>query len=98
MDCLTPAGALSNRALSPPGLLLQEGRLDAVSLLCLTALPSFCLLFGTAVALEVAPAWQGVLRYDGSLWGCVLLSCLGSVLYNLASFCVLSLWKKRGGC
>lgn len=72
-------------------LLLQEGRLDAVSLLCLTALPSFCLLFGTAVALEVAPAWQGVLRYDGSLWGCVLLSCLGSVLYNLASFCVLSL-------
>ncbi|XP_042742966.1 solute carrier family 35 member E4 [Lagopus leucura] len=72
-------------------LLLQEGRLDAVSLLCLTALPSFCLLFGAAVALEVAPAWQGVLRYDGSLWGCVLLSCLGSVLYNLASFCVLSL-------
>lgn len=75
----------------PPGLLLQEGRLDAVSLLCLTALPSFCLLFGAAVALEVAPAWQGVLHYDGSLWGCVLLSCLGSVLYNLASFCVLSL-------
>ncbi|XP_048820071.1 solute carrier family 35 member E4 [Lagopus muta] len=72
-------------------LLLQEGRLDAVSLLCLTALPSFCLLFGAAVALEVAPAWQGVLHYDGSLWGCVLLSCLGSVLYNLASFCVLSL-------
>uniref|UniRef100_A0A8C9EIH3 Solute carrier family 35 member E4 n=1 Tax=Pavo cristatus TaxID=9049 RepID=A0A8C9EIH3_PAVCR len=72
-------------------LLLQEGCLDAVSLLCLTALPSFCLLFGAAVALEVAPAWQGVLRYDGSLWGCVLLSCLGSVLYNLASFCVLSL-------
>ncbi|NXJ08307.1 S35E4 protein, partial [Odontophorus gujanensis] len=72
-------------------LLLQDGRLDAVSLLCLTALPSFCLLFGAAVLLEVAPAWQGVLRYDGSLWGCVLLSCLGSVLYNLASFCVLSL-------
>lgn len=74
-----------------PGLLLQEDRLDAVSLLCLTALPSFWLLFGAAVALEVAPAWEGVLRYDGSLWGCVLLSCLGSVLYNLASFCVLSL-------
>lgn len=71
--------------------MLQEDRLDAVSLLCLTALPSFWLLFGAAVALEVAPAWEGVLRYDGSLWGCVLLSCLGSVLYNLASFCVLSL-------
>ncbi|NWZ50307.1 S35E4 protein, partial [Haliaeetus albicilla] len=72
-------------------LLLQEDRLDALSLLCLTSLPSFCLLFGAAVALEVGPSWEGVLRYDGTLWACVLLSCLGSVLYNLATFCVLSL-------
>ncbi|KAM8797544.1 solute carrier family 35 member E4 [Eudromia elegans] len=72
-------------------LLLQEHGLDAVSLLRLTSLPSFCILFSAAVALEVAPAWAGVLRYDGTLWACVLLSCLGSVLYNLASFRVLSL-------
>uniref|UniRef100_A0A8C8A2R8 Solute carrier family 35 member E4 n=2 Tax=Strigidae TaxID=30459 RepID=A0A8C8A2R8_9STRI len=72
-------------------LLLQEDRLDALSLLCLTSLPSFCLLFGAAVALEVGPSWEGVLRYDSTLWACVLLSCLSSVLYNLATFCVLSL-------
>ncbi|XP_009278394.1 PREDICTED: solute carrier family 35 member E4, partial [Aptenodytes forsteri] len=72
-------------------LLLQEDRLDALSLLCLTSLPSFCLLFGAAVALEVGPSWEAVLRYDGTLWACVLLSCLGSVLYNLATFCILSL-------
>ncbi|XP_054699952.1 solute carrier family 35 member E4 [Grus americana] len=72
-------------------VLLQQDRLDALSLLCLTSLPSFCLLFGAAVALEVGPSWQGVLRYDGTLWACVLLSCLGSVLYNLATSRVLSL-------
>ncbi|XP_065707976.1 solute carrier family 35 member E4 [Patagioenas fasciata] len=72
-------------------LLLQEDRLDARRLLCLTSLPSFCLLFGAAVALELGPSWEGVLRYDGTLWACVLLSCLASVLYNLATFCVLSL-------
>ncbi|NXX73538.1 S35E4 protein, partial [Urocolius indicus] len=72
-------------------VLLQEDRLDARSLLCLTSLPSFCLLFGAAMALEVGPSWEGVLRYDSSLWACVLLSCLTSVLYNLATFCVLSL-------
>ncbi|NXA55294.1 S35E4 protein, partial [Nothocercus julius] len=72
-------------------LLLQEHGLDAVSLLCLTSWPSFCILFSAAVALEVGPAWAGVLRYDSTLWAYVLLSCLGSVLYNLASFCLLSL-------
>ncbi|KAM6111770.1 solute carrier family 35 member E4 [Pterocles gutturalis] len=73
------------------GLLLQEGRLDALSLLCLMSLPSFCLLFGAAVTLELGLSWEGVLRYDSTLWACVLLSCLTSVLYNLATFCVLSL-------
>ncbi|NWX18242.1 S35E4 protein, partial [Aegotheles bennettii] len=72
-------------------VLLQEARLDARSLLGLTSLPSFCLLFGAALALELGPSWQGVLGYDRSLWACVLLSCLASVLYNLATFCVLSL-------
>ncbi|XP_071618888.1 solute carrier family 35 member E4 [Heliangelus exortis] len=72
-------------------LLLQEAHLDARSLLALTSLPSFCLLFGAALALELGPSWQGVLGYDFTLWVCVLLSCLASVLYNLATFCVLSL-------
>ncbi|NWU82558.1 S35E4 protein, partial [Onychorhynchus coronatus] len=72
-------------------VLLQEDHLDALSLLGLTSLPSFVLLFGAAVALELGPSWQGVLRPDATLWGCVLLSCLGSVLYNLATSCLLSL-------
>ncbi|XP_061458354.1 solute carrier family 35 member E4 [Rhineura floridana] len=71
--------------------LLQEERLDSLTLLCLTSLPSFCILFLAALALEVGPAWDGTLAYGGGLWACVLLSCLGSVLYNLASFCVISL-------
>ncbi|KAM7034269.1 solute carrier family 35 member E4 [Acridotheres tristis] len=71
--------------------LLQEDGLDALSLLGLTSLPSFVLLFGAAVALELGPSWQGILRPDATLWGCVLLSCLGSVLYNLATSCLLSL-------
>ncbi|NWR66729.1 S35E4 protein, partial [Bucorvus abyssinicus] len=72
-------------------LLLREDRLDALSLLSLTSLPSFCLLFGAAAALELAPSWQGVLRRDGTLWACILLSCLASVLHNLATCCLLSL-------
>nr|XP_020656520.1 solute carrier family 35 member E4 [Pogona vitticeps] len=71
--------------------LLQDERLDSLRLLCLTSLPSFCILFGAALVLEVVPAWDGTLAYGGGLWGCLLLSCLGSVLYNLASFSVISL-------
>ncbi|XP_062999962.1 solute carrier family 35 member E4 [Elgaria multicarinata webbii] len=71
--------------------LLQEERLDPLTLLCLTSLPSFCILFAAALVLEVGPAWDGTLAYGGSLWACLLLSCLGSVLYNLASFSVISL-------
>uniref|UniRef100_A0A674IDJ2 Solute carrier family 35 member E4 n=2 Tax=Terrapene triunguis TaxID=2587831 RepID=A0A674IDJ2_9SAUR len=71
--------------------LLQDKRLDSVTLLCLTSLPSFCILFTAAVVLEVGAAWEGMLHYGSALWACVLLSCLGSVLYNLASFCVISL-------
>ncbi|XP_039188614.1 solute carrier family 35 member E4 [Crotalus tigris] len=71
--------------------LLQEEHLDSLRLLCLTSLPSFCLLFVAALGMEVGSAWEGLLAYKASLWTCVLLSCLGSVLYNLASFCILSL-------
>ncbi|NWS77025.1 S35E4 protein, partial [Crotophaga sulcirostris] len=72
-------------------VLLQETQLDARALLCLTSLPSFLLLFSAAVALELGTSWEGVLGHDGTVWVCVLLSCLGSVLYNLATFCILSL-------
>ncbi|KAJ7309545.1 hypothetical protein JRQ81_007593 [Phrynocephalus forsythii] len=71
--------------------LLQDEHLDSLRLLCLTSLPSFCILFAAALVLEVAPAWDGTLAYGGGLWACLLLSCLGSVLYNLASFSVISL-------
>ncbi|KAL7986718.1 hypothetical protein Chor_013001 [Crotalus horridus] len=69
----------------------EEEHLDSLRLLCLTSLPSFCLLFVAALGMEVGSAWEGLLAYEASLWTCVLLSCLGSVLYNLASFCILSL-------
>lgn len=70
--------------------LLQEERLDAVTLLYATSLPSFCLLAGAALVLEadVAPPPTPT---DSRLWACVLLSCLLSVLYNLASFSLLAL-------
>ncbi|XP_007952115.1 solute carrier family 35 member E4 [Orycteropus afer afer] len=69
--------------------LLQEERLDAVTLLYATSVPSFCLLAGAALVLEagVAPPPAPA----DSLWACVLLSCLLSVLYNLASFSLLAL-------
>ena len=72
------------------GALLQEERLDAVTLLYATSLPSFCLLAGAALVLEadVAPPPTPT---DSRLWACVLLSCLLSVLYNLASFSLLAL-------
>lgn len=72
------------------GALLQEERLDAVTLLYATSLPSFCLLAGATLVLEagVAPPPAPT---DCHLWACVLLSCLLSVLYNLASFSLLAL-------
>ncbi|XP_004592170.2 solute carrier family 35 member E4 [Ochotona princeps] len=70
--------------------LLQEERLDAVTLLYATSLPSFCLLAGAALVLEagVAPLPS---PSDSRLWACILLSCFLSVLYNLASFSLLAL-------
>lgn len=70
--------------------LLQEERLDAVTLLYATSLPSFCLLAGAALVLEAGVATPSV-PTDSQLWTCILLSCLLSVLYNLASFSLLAL-------
>lgn len=86
-----PEALLTPPLVCPTGTLLQEDHLDSLRLLCLTSLPSFCLLFVAALGMEVGWAWEGLLAYEASLWACVLLSCLGSVLYNLASFCILSL-------
>lgn len=87
-------GVVSRRVLMAAvlvaGALLQEERLDAVTLLYATSLPSFCLLAGAALVLEagVAPPPAPT---DSRLWACILLSCLLSVLYNLASFSLLAL-------
>ncbi|XP_036304754.1 solute carrier family 35 member E4 [Pipistrellus kuhlii] len=70
--------------------LLQEERLDAVTLLYATSLPSFCLLAGAALVLEAGVALSPA-PADARLWACILLSCLLSVLYNLASFSLLAL-------
>ncbi|XP_003803377.1 solute carrier family 35 member E4 [Otolemur garnettii] len=70
--------------------LLQEERLDAVTLLYATSLPSFCLLAGAALVLEAGVAPPPT-SDDCHLWACILLSCLLSVLYNLASFSLLAL-------
>lgn len=72
------------------GALLQEERLDAVTLLYATSLPSFCLLAGAALVMEAGAA-PPLTPTDSRLWACVLLSCLLSVIYNLASFSLLAL-------
>lgn len=72
------------------GALLQEERLDAVTLLYATSLPSFCLLAGAALVLEAGAA-PPLPPTDSRLWACVLLSCFLSVVYNLASFSLLAL-------
>ncbi|XP_060641305.1 solute carrier family 35 member E4 [Anolis sagrei] len=89
--CLVAATFLRGLKSIQQSTLLQEERLDSLNLLCLTSLPSFYILFGAALLLEVGPAWDGTLTYGAGLWACLLASCLGSVLYNLASFAVLSL-------
>lgn len=72
------------------GALLQEARLDAMTLLYATSLPSLCLLAGAALVLEVGTA-PPLPSTDPRLWACVLLSCFLSVVYNLASFSLLAL-------
>ncbi|XP_027718164.1 solute carrier family 35 member E4 [Vombatus ursinus] len=72
-------------------VLLQEERLASVALLYLTSLPSFCLLLSAALVLEVGGAGPALALTDHRLWLLILLSCLVSVLYNLASFSLLAL-------
>ncbi|MGH0178743.1 UNVERIFIED_CONTAM: hypothetical protein FKN15_078282 [Acipenser sinensis] len=72
-------------------ILLQEEKINSVFLLYLMAIPSFCILFIATLALENWAVLEAPIKYDNRLWVFILLSCLGSVLYNLASFCVLTL-------
>ncbi|CAL8277690.1 unnamed protein product [Merluccius merluccius] len=72
-------------------ILLQEEKINSVLLLYLMAVPSFCILAVAAVALENWALLEWPLHYDGHLWLFILLSCLGSVLYNLASSSVITL-------
>lgn len=60
-------------------------------LLYLMSIPSFCILAVAALALENWAVLESPLHYDRHLWVFILLSCLGSVMYNLASCCVITL-------
>lgn len=60
-------------------------------LLYLMSIPSFCILAVAALALENWALLEWPLHYDRHLWVFILLSCLGSVMYNLASCCVITL-------
>ncbi|XP_053329519.1 solute carrier family 35 member E4 [Spea bombifrons] len=71
--------------------LLKEERIHSVTLLYLMSIPSFCILFMASVLLEREIAWETPPDCHNKLWFFIVLSCLGSVLYNLASFCVITL-------
>lgn len=73
------------------GILLQEEKINSVFLLYLMSIPSFCILAIAALALENWAMLESPLHYDRHLWVFILLSCLGSVMYNLASCCVITL-------
>ncbi|CAL8321521.1 unnamed protein product [Lota lota] len=72
-------------------ILLQEEKINSVFLLYLMAIPSFCILAVAALALENWALLEWPRHYDGHLWLFIVLSCLGSVLYNLASSSVIAL-------
>ncbi|XP_032426642.1 solute carrier family 35 member E4 isoform X1 [Xiphophorus hellerii] len=72
-------------------ILLQEEKINSVFLLYLMSIPSFCILAVAALALENWALLESPLHYDRHLWVFILLSCLGSVMYNLASCCVITL-------
>lgn len=73
------------------GILLQEEKINSVFLLYLMSIPSFCILAVAALALENWALLESPLHYDCHLWVFILLSCMGSVMYNLASCCVITL-------
>ncbi|CAB1332842.1 unnamed protein product [Coregonus sp. 'balchen'] len=72
-------------------ILLQEEKINSVFLLYLMSIPSFCILAVAALALENWAVLESPMHYDHNLWLFILLSCLGSVMYNLASCCVITL-------
>ncbi|XP_043924321.1 solute carrier family 35 member E4-like [Protopterus annectens] len=72
-------------------ILLQDEKINSFTLLYLMSIPSFCILSVAALFLENGTKWETPLTYDGKLWLFILLSCLGSVLYNLSSICVVAL-------
>lgn len=55
------------------------------------SIPSFCILTVAALALENWAVLESPFHYDRHLWVFILLSCLGSVMYNLASCSVITL-------
>uniref|UniRef100_A0A8C5Q1J0 Solute carrier family 35 member E4 n=1 Tax=Leptobrachium leishanense TaxID=445787 RepID=A0A8C5Q1J0_9ANUR len=71
--------------------LLKEERINSITLLYLMSIPSFCILIVAAAVLESGVVWEIPKDIDNRLWLFILLSCLGSVLYNLASFYVINL-------
>ncbi|XP_018601541.1 solute carrier family 35 member E4 [Scleropages formosus] len=71
-------------------ILLQEEKIHSVFLLYLMAIPSFLILAVAALVLENWAGLKSPLHYDRCLWLFILLSCLSSVLYNLASCCVIT--------
>ncbi|KAM4708600.1 solute carrier family 35 member E4 [Discoglossus pictus] len=71
--------------------LLKEEKIHSVTLLYLMSIPSFCILLMAAVLMEKGVVWDTPPDCDNRLWFFILLSCLGSVLYNLASFFVITL-------
>ncbi|XP_074474266.1 solute carrier family 35 member E4 isoform X2 [Sebastes fasciatus] len=72
-------------------ILLQEEKINSVFLLYMMSIPSFCILAVAALALENWAMLESPFHYDRHLWVFILLSCLGSVMYNLASCCVITL-------
>lgn len=73
-----------------PGILLQEEKINSVSLLYLMSIPSFFILSLAALAVENWTTMESPLHYDRRLWVFILLSCLSSVMYNLSSSCVIT--------
>lgn len=82
---------LKHPSVCSSGILLQEEKINSVFLLYLMSIPSFCILAVAALALENWALLESPLHYDHHLWVFILLSCLGSVMYNLASCCVITL-------
>ncbi|KAJ7987191.1 hypothetical protein DPEC_G00336190 [Dallia pectoralis] len=72
-------------------ILLQDEKINSVFLLYLMSIPSFCILSVAALVLENWAVLESPAHYDHNLWLFILLSCLGSVLYNLASSSVITL-------